>query len=139
MYYASLSLDFLAYNLFMNPKPGARIGVVALACNLSSLEAEAERQPKQQFQAGMSYTARPCLKKQKQTDKRQIKTVMTNWVLFLVGRKWFQVTRLETRLEWLISVDFPKTHENHLHIRAGTHRRQFKMVALGPNSKEPQK
>lgn len=68
---------------------------------------------------------------------------MTNWVLFLVGRKWFQVTRLEmrleTRLEWLISVDFPKTHENRLHIRAGTHRRQLKMVALRPNPKEPQK
>lgn len=64
---------------------------------------------------------------------------MTNWVLFLVGRKWFQVTWLETQLEWLISVDFPKTHENRLPTRAGTHRRQLKMVALGPNPKEPQK
>lgn len=42
---------------------------------------------------------------------------MTNWVLFLVGRKWFQVTQLE----WLISFDFPQTHENRLHIGAGTH------------------
>lgn len=58
---------------------------------------------------------------------------MTNWVLFLVVRKWFQVTQLE----WLISFDFPQTHENRLHIRAGTHKRQLKMVALEPNPKEP--
>lgn len=61
---------FLLATYLWIPNP-ARIDVVVLACNLSSLEVEAERQPGQQkFQAGMSYTARPYLKKQEQTNKR---------------------------------------------------------------------